>query len=141
MKYTIAFLFLILSSISHGQPIAQTGERISWFDMDMNQKYVLNFNIDFDQNYKLSEGQPFQLIDSVSGYGPIIVYSFLDMTCQDKARVAELILFNPEPEDLAHDKSVGMELVEECVLQVYVEPKYAFDVSIFRLPSWSEKKH
>ncbi len=123
MKYLILTLTLFGSTLA-------SADVLTWGDLDFETKYTLTTDIVFNDQLTLHKGDAFVVDDK--GAGPGFVYiSFKNLMCTDPTLKSELILFNPEPEDTVNDKSVGVEMFEDCEVSVYVETKYYYNKSMF----------
>lgn len=129
MKYFLALLFLIPVSVLQA---ASNPGSVVWTELEAGKKYELNFDIQLSDTVKISRGDGFVFEQSMSG-GMFVYLSFLNLQCTDEKIATELILFNPEPEDVVNDKSVGLSHEDECRLSVYVETKFITDRSLFLL--------
>lgn len=123
MKFLILTLTVLASGFAHA-------DVLNWGDLDMDQKYTLTTDIVFDNHLVLHKGDAFVVDDKGSGEGFVYI-SFKNLMCTDAKLKAELILFNPEPEDTVNDKSVGVEMFEDCEVSVYVETQYYYNKSMF----------
>lgn len=129
MKYFLALLFLIPVHVLHA---ASNQNSVTWTELESGVKYELNFDIQLSDTVKISRGDGFVFEQSMSG-GMFIYLSFLNLQCIDEKLTTELILFNPEPEDVVYDKSIGLSHEDGCRLSVYVETKFIADRSLFLL--------
>ena len=107
------------------------GDSLPWNDLESAKKYILNSDIAITESIKLSKGDAFSLEDVSSGEIPVIYFEMKNLMCTDNSLKSEVVLFNPEPDDHAHDKSIGVELEENCMLGIYVEPQFYYDISVF----------
>jgi hypothetical protein len=123
MKFLILTLTLLASTFA-------LANVLTWGDLDFETKYTLTSDIVFNEQQTLHKGDAFVVNDK--GAGPGFVYiSFKNLMCTDPTLKSELILFNPEPEDTVNDKSVGVEMFENCEVSVYVETKFYYSKSMF----------
>lgn len=127
MKSLIGFfIFLQIGFLS----TASSSESLNWTDLEVGQKYELNFDIQLSDFLVISKGYGFIFEQSMSG-GAFVYLRFLNLQCSDPTIETELILFNPEPEDTVNDKSIGLSHEDECKLAVYVETQFIADRSLF----------
>ena len=104
---------------------------LQWNDLEPANKYILTSDIQISEGVKLSKGDAFTFEDSYSDEAPVIYFVFKNLMCTDSSLKSEMVLFNPEPEDQAHDKSIGVELEENCLVGIYVEPQFYYNKSVF----------
>jgi hypothetical protein len=122
-------LFLMLSLVfSSAMVLAQP---LNWDEIEFSKKYQLTSDIQFSDTVKLNKGDVLVLDDNGQGEAPVIYFSFKNLSCNDAALKAEMVLFNPEPEDQDHDKSIGVEMYEDCYVSMYVEPQFYYNSSVF----------
>lgn len=123
MKFLILILTILASQLA-------SAEVLNWGDLDMDHKYTLTTDIIFNDQLVLHKGDAFVVDDKGAGSGFVYI-SFKNLMCTDPTLKSELILFNPEPEDTVNDKSVGVEMFEDCEVSVYVETQYYYNKSMF----------
>lgn len=124
MKFVLPIIFLLFTVN------AQAG--LNWDDLEVGPKYHLAFDLKFDNGLELKTDTPLILKEAISFQAPVIYFAFQNLACKDPNLTAEMILFNPEPEDHVHDKSVGVELDKDCVVGVYIEPRFYYNKSLLR---------
>lgn len=124
MKFILSIAVLFLSAN------AQAG--LNWDDLEVGPKYHLAFDLKFDNGAELNVDTPLILQEAISFQAPVIYFAFKNIACKDPNLTAEMILFNPEPDDHAHDKSVGIELEKDCIVGVYIEPRFYYNKSLLR---------
>lgn len=124
MKNLIAVLFCLVST-------SALAETLSWGDLEAGPKYILNADIPFENGMVLKKGDAFALDDMGQGNAPVVYLTFKNLSCTDPSLTAEMVLFNPEPNDTAHDKSIGVEMYEDCYVSMYVEPQFFYNISVF----------
>lgn len=105
---------------------------LNWDDLEVGPKYHLAFDLTFDNGAELKIDTPLILQEAISFQAPIIYFAFKNIACKDPKLTADLILFNPEPDDHIHDKSVGVQLEEDCIVGVYIEPRFYYNKSLLR---------
>ena len=106
--------------------------QINWDELEVGPKYHLAFDLNFDNGATLKVDTPLVLQEVISLQAPVIYFSFRNIACTDPTLTAELILFNPEPDDKVYDKSVGVQLEKDCVVGVYVETRFYYNKSLLR---------
>ncbi|MBY0554995.1 hypothetical protein K2P97_10740 [bacterium] len=109
-------------------------EVLIWRDLELGSKYILNTEIPLDGADSLVKDGAFLLEDVFSGYAPVMHFAFKDLLCTNNQMTSELMLFNPEPDNQSEDKSIGVQRLENCYLEVMIEPKYYYDNSVFESP-------
>lgn len=109
-------------------------EVLIWRDIELGSKYILNAEIPLDGAGSLAKGGAFLLEDIFSGYAPVMHFTFKDLLCTDNQMTSELVLFNPEPDNQSEDKSIGVQRLENCYIEIMIEPKYYYDNSVFETP-------
>lgn len=107
---------------------------LNWNDIELNQKVNLNSDIVFNEKIKLNKGDAFSLEDTMAFQAPVMYFSFKNLNCVDPGLKADMVLFNPEPDDIDHDKSIGVEIEPNCYVGIYIEPKYYYNISVFSKP-------
>jgi hypothetical protein len=120
--FTIALLFFT----------ATAQAQLNWDDLEVGPKYHLAFDLQFDNGVQLKTDTPLVLLEAISFQAPVIYFAFKNLSCTDPNLAAEMILFNPEPDDHVHDKSVGVELDKDCIVGVYIEPRFYYNKSLLR---------
>jgi hypothetical protein len=104
----------------------------SWDELEPTQKYTVASDIPFDENLTLKAGSPLYFQEVITGMVPVMLFVFNDPNCTDPGFSSEMTLFNPEPEDTSHNKTIGVQYSEDCSVQIYVEPQYYYNKSIFQ---------
>ena len=102
-----------------------------WNDLELNQKYHTSKDIQIDETLTLKAESPLILSDVIAGELPVILFIFNNPNCTDPEFESEMALYNPEPEDTDHDKTIGITFSKGCTVDVYVEPQYYYNKSIF----------
>lgn len=105
---------------------------LTWDELEPNNKYTVAYDIPIDANVTLKAGTPLHFNELITGEVPVMLFTFGDPNCTDPNFETELALFNPEPEDTAHNKEIGIQYSKECDVDVYVEPQYYYGKSIFQ---------
>ncbi|AGH95305.1 hypothetical protein [Pseudobdellovibrio exovorus] len=111
--------------------IAQA-EGLMWNDLEIGPKYELMMSVPVSAEVTFEKDHPFVLEDVFYSSLPLVHFTFKDLLCTDMQRQSELELFNPEPENLVEDKSIGVILHPNCLLEVIVESKYYYGTSILK---------
>lgn len=104
---------------------------LTWNELEPNNKYLLAYDIQFDDNLTLKAGSPLYFQTLITGELPVMIFTFGDPNCTDASFQSDMILFNPEPEDTAQNKEIGIQYSQECGVDIFVEPKYYYNNSIF----------
>ena len=104
---------------------------LTWDQLETTNTYSLANDIEFVEGLTLKAGSPLYFNELITGEVPVMIFSFGDPNCKDASYESEMILFNPEPEDTAHNKEIGIQY-SECSFDVYVEPQYYYGKSIFK---------
>ena len=120
---------LLLSALLFSQ--IAFAEIPAWNDLELNQKYHISKDIKIDEALTLKAGSPLILNDVFAGQLPVILFIFNNPNCTDPEFESEMALYNPEPEDTDHDKTIGIIFSKGCTVDVYVEPQYYYNKSIF----------
>jgi hypothetical protein len=124
MRFILATAFLFLGVK------AQAG--LNWDDLEVGPKYHLAFDLKFDNGVELLTDSPLVLQEAISFQAPVMYFAFKMLDCRNPNLTADMILFNPEPDDQTHDKSVGVELDRDCIVGVYIEPRFYYNKSLLR---------
>lgn len=106
---------------------------LTWDELEANQKYSVVNDIPFDENLTLKADSPliFQEVTDL-GNVPVMLFTFTDPNCTNPEFESELVLFNPEPEDTAHNKEIGVQYSKDCAVEIYIEPQFYYNKSIFK---------
>lgn len=102
---------------------------LTWSDLDAGHLYHSAFKIEMADGVLIHPEQELLLLEKYSLGTPLVFFKFRDMKCVDLSLKTELILFNPDPYT-ADDSSVGMSYETNCEIDVYVETKDYYDMSI-----------
>lgn len=126
MKKCIAMIVVLLSA---GMV---RGETVFWNDLEAGPvKYSLIADVPLSPSVTLYKNHPFVLEEIFFSSLPLVHFTMRDLLCENPDLSTELELFNPEPENTAEDKSIGVQMHPGCLLEVIVESKYYYDRSIF----------
>lgn len=120
------FLFFVLIFVAS----SAFSKTLNWSELDFDTAYTLNSDIEFTDKVKLNKGDVLSFEDRGQGDAPVIYFSFINASCIDAKLTAEMVLFNPEPQDHMNDKSIGVQLVEGCRVWMYVEPQFYYNISV-----------
>jgi hypothetical protein len=123
----LLMLFLVFLAFQN----SAFADALKWGDLELNSTYHLKQEINFDGVAKFKAGDSFEVLDSISEDGPVIVFLMHFKECQNPDLTSEMILVNPMPEDTSRDRSVGIELKSGCNLQIYLEPRDFYSSSLF----------
>ena len=124
MKLLIVWMFLFA-------PLLSTASELkNWNDLEPAIKYHTKFSVKFENGIELSADTPLVLTEIYAGQSPVMYFEFYNLYCKDPNVTAEMVLVNPEPEDLTDDKSVGVLLDKDCKVGVYVEPRHYYNRSL-----------
>lgn len=106
---------------------------LTWDELEPATKYSVAYDIPFDENLTLKADSPlyFQEVSDL-GNVPVMLFTFLDPNCTNPEFESDMTLFNPEPEDTVHNKEIGVQYSKKCYVDIYVEPKFYYNKSIFK---------
>lgn len=105
---------------------------LTWDELEANEKYSVANDIPFDENLTLKADSPLIFQEAIDlGNVPVMLFTFLNPNCSDPEFESEMVLFNPEPEDTTHNKEIGVQFSKECTIEIYIEPQYYYNKSIF----------
>lgn len=124
MKKITILLIILFSNLA-------LADNLTWNELEAGQKYTVANDIPFNENLTLKADSPLYFSELITGPVPVIMFSFQDPNCTDTNFESEMVLFNPEPEDTDHDKSIALQYSKECFIDIYVEPKFFYNKSIF----------
>lgn len=106
---------------------------LNWDELEPNTKYTVAYDIPFDENLTLKADSPLYFQEAMDlGGVPVMLFIFQNPNCVDPDFYSEMALFNPEPEDTQNDKSIGIGFSKECTVDIYIEPKFYYNRSIFK---------
>ncbi len=106
---------------------------LTWDELEAETKYSVAYDIPFDENLTLKTDSPLYFKEVTDlGNVPVMLFTFLDPNCTNPEFESEMVLFNPEPEDTIHNKEIGVQYSKECCVDIYIEPQYYYDKSIFK---------
>ncbi len=121
MKKLILSLVILFSS----QLLA-----LDWYDFELGTTFKLDKEIVFaKEGITLKKGEHFQLDDIITLPISVSVFQFEVNNCPGENVSTEMIIIDPTFN--AGDPSVGVQLQEGCLLEVYVELKDYFTKSLF----------
>lgn len=104
---------------------------LEWGDLDLNNRYILNKEINLDDKIVLHAGDKFDMLDRFGGEVPIIYLQFHSLICQNPDLTSEMVVINPSPEDSSRNRSVAVQLEEGCNIGIFVEPVDYYSNSLF----------
>lgn len=123
MKY-ITFLTLSIFCFS---TFAQVAE---WADLELDQKLTLNQEILFPTEAIVIEaGTKMEVRDLIGLPIDVELYELQMKKCAFPDKTSEMILLEPSQKN---DRSVGIQLKENCTLEIFVELKDLYSKSLFR---------
>lgn len=106
---------------------------LTWDELEAETKYSVAYDIPFDENLTLKTDSPLSFKEVTDlGNVPVMLFTFLDPNCTNPDFESEMVLFNPEPEDTIHNKEIGVQYSKECYIDIYIEPQYYYNKSIFK---------
>lgn len=123
-KFILLFSFLFSTTV--------WADVYTWDELEPKQKYSVAYDIPFDESLTLKADSPLYFQEIITGQVPVMIFSFHDPHCTNPDFESEMTLFNPEPEDTTRDKTIGVQFSKECLVDIYIEPQYFYDKSIFR---------
>ena len=100
---------------------AQNSEKLQWDDLEIGTKYHVTSEIYFPTEQIVLSTRTGLILTEVAGSIGVVNFLFQDQTCTDKKRTAELVISKPQ--------SVGIELLANCVVSMWVEGANYYDVS------------
>ena len=124
MKKLLTILCLTMMSF------ALHAEALEWGDLDLNEQYVLNQDINFENVISFKKGDRFEMLDRIGGEIPAIYFQFHSVKCDNPDLTSEMILVNPNPND-PRDRTIALQLSEGCNVDLWVEVKDYYSASIF----------
>ena len=110
-----------------------------WTELEVAEVYVLGqglkltglrgekIEIEKGADYRLEEIAP---LDGLS----VVEYTFAAEKCDEPAQESEMELILPEDSPPGANSEVGVQLVPECRLEIYVETKDLGHPSFYRVP-------
>lgn len=107
-------------------------DSLMWNDLEIGPKYEFVMSVPVSPEVTFEKDHPFVLEEVFFSSLPLVHFTFKDLLCTDMQRQSELELFNPEPENPVEDKSIGVLLHPNCLLEVIVESKYYYGHSILK---------
>lgn len=103
----------------------------TWDELEPNVKYSVAQDIPISEDLIIKKDHPVYFEEVYLGMAPVMIFTMIDANCTDPEFESEMALFNPEPEDTANNKEIGIEFSKECKITVFVEPQYYYGKSIF----------
>ncbi len=123
MKTILSFLLLSCSLHLYA---------LDWYDMDLEQTVTLEKTIEFTQeNITLKPGDTMKVWDVIDLGFNVLVYQFEMQNCPGPDIKTSMIIVNPN-DKVENDPSVGVQIQETCLLEVFVEAKDVFSKSLFK---------
>lgn len=123
MKY-LSLFFLLLS-------LTASAEILQWADLELDQKIILNQEILFAQEGLVIPAETeFTTEDFIGLPIDVELYQVKMKKCAFPSETAEMILLEPYQKN---DRSVGITLKENCVLEIFVELKDLYSNSLFKV--------
>lgn len=119
-------LFTLVLSL---MAFAVHAEALEWGDLDLNEQYILNQDINFDNVITFKKGDRFEVMDRMGGEIPAIYFQLHSVKCDDPTLTSEMILVNPNPKD-TRDRTIALQLTEGCNIDLWVEVKDYYSASI-----------
>ena len=104
---------------------------LEWGDLDLNQRYQLNQNINIENVISYKMGDKFEMLDRIGGEIPVIYFQMHSVKCENPNLTSEMILINPNPKDTSTDRTIAIQLEENCNLGMWVEVKDYYSPSIY----------
>jgi len=132
MTKLILLLFIMFPTISYSSYVDL--ENINWINLSkiINERVVLGQSIQFEN--KLVLNQNTEMIINDYELLPINVaylnFSILDCNAN---QASKMILVLPKNSDQSRNREVGVQLQENCLLEIYVETRDLYSVSFFHL--------
>ncbi len=124
-KIILLFIFVFSTTV--------LADVLTWDELEPETKYSVAYDIPFDENLTLKTDSPLYFKEVTDlGNVPVMLFTFLDPNCTNPEFESEMVLFNPEPEDTIHNKEIGVQYSKECYVDIYIEPQYYYDKSIFK---------
>lgn len=123
MKY-LSLFFLLLS-------FTAAAEVLQWADLELDQKLTLNQEILFlNEGLVIPAGTVMEIEDLIGLPIDVELYQVKMKKCAFPSKTAEMILLEPYQKN---DRSVGITLKENCVLEIFVELKDLYSNSLFKV--------
>lgn len=119
---TILALYLFASFTSYAAN--------SWNELEVSETYHLSQSLPLDSSWSLAAGTQFYFEEMI----PTDIYFQLRLRqteCVNYDQVSDLVLYNPSPEDPYFNRSVGLQMEEGCLLNIYLEPTDYYTPSVF----------
>lgn len=103
---------------------------LNWNDLENEGQYHLGQEIIFDkEQVNLAQGTQLLLTDIIGGELPVLLLTFKNLLCTDSDLQTEMILHLPDPDD--RDSSIGVDLAQNCIVNMYIEPRHYYGKSPF----------
>lgn len=119
MKNFILILSFLFSS-------AVFAENVQWSDLEISNYYTLNHDIAFEGGPTFKTGEKFQMTDFIMGGVPVVYYQMRAVDCKKPTQTSEMILV-----DGTDGVVLGVQLSEDCSLDIYIEPVDYYKESVF----------
>lgn len=123
MKYTL-ILSLFLSCFSVAAQV------VEWADIELDQKLTLTQEILFaNEGIVIAPETHVEVTDIIGLPIDVELYQVKMKKCAFPSKTAEMILLEPFQQT---DRSVGIQLKENCILEIFVELKDLYSKSLFK---------
>ena len=105
---------------------------LDWYDMDLDRTVRLEKKLEFTkEKITLKTGDTMKVWDVIDLGFNVLVYQFEMQNCPGPDITTEMIIVNPNDRQ-ENDPSVGVQIQETCLLEVFVEAKDVFSKSLFK---------
>lgn len=123
MKFLLILMCLFFS-------FSAVAQALEWGELELDQKLILNQEILFsNEGIVISPETQFEVQDIIGLPIDVELYEVRMKKCAFPTKTAEMILLEPFQKN---DRSVGIVLKENCVLEIFVELKDIYSKSLFR---------
>lgn len=133
------FSTLVFSTLLASAPAFAHVGATDWMDLEKSEIYLLSqdltltglrgekIEIETASEYRLAEITP---LDGLS----VVEYVFAAEKCEEPAQESEMELILPNDSEPGANAEVGVQLVPECRLEIFVETKDLGRPSLYRIP-------
>lgn len=98
---------------------------VQWSDLEIFKNYNLTHEIAFENGITIKAGTKVQMTDFIIGGVPVIYYQMHVLDCKKPEQTAPMILVD------TNEVVMGVELSEDCNLDIFIEPQDFYKDSSF----------
>lgn len=122
MKFFLLFLLIFFS-------LSISAQVLEWGDLELKQNLILKQEILFiNEGLIIPAGTKMEVQDFIGLPINVELYQIQLTQCSFPEKTAEMILIEPLDKT---DRAVGIDLKENCVLEIFVELKDLYSKSLF----------